>query len=620
MDNLLGAFESYCNRMDEVVDGMLQKWKISDANDLKVTLIEDIDQLGIKRFWLVGRLLTSKPYNKGSLKRLFLKLWKTKEEVTFTEWNEDDRFLISFRSFQDRRAVLRGSPWNFENALLLLNVTDGKSNPISIPLDSQNFWIRVRGLPPYLISEKMGKRIGGILGLFIDCDTNRNGDCSGNFLRLRVGVKISLPLHRWLMLSLGGAEDTKFQLEYEDIPHFCLFCGRLSHLSADCELAKDGSIPHPQYGRWKTMFKNVFSIEPDGNLSGQAFGFTKHTTPWRMRAPEPSLIGSIRSREDRDGEETNPGVDMEVEHCLEAIEAVCSSSPKRRRLVLESKAQGDLAAPGTANIGEHSLLPCPIPSGNIQSTISATSTLLSQENVMGESLACQNESCVMGESLSWPLLKSLPEAGGFEGFTGSILNFQNPTDPIQLMGAQKSGPTPISAKTHRKKLSTLARVKPGDTGGNKKSSAVFLESPIPTLHAVGSPNHSDYLIASSPLTDTTITPLSNVFIVGGNRQRAVPSHLPSRLLLDIDTLPKVADLGNTVHLSIRSLAPPIGGSQKQATSSPKTSRSAEKSSTNNGDEVSLNLATNNTNILKSSPGRTPNRPSVMGPVLTHHEP
>lgn len=187
--DLLEAVESYWKRMDEVVDGMLQKWKINDANDLKVTLIDDIDQLATKRFWLVGRLLTSKPYNKGSLKRLFLKLWKTKEEVVIKEWNEDDRFLISFRSHQDRRTVLRGSPWNFENALLLLTVTDGKSNPVSIPLDSQNFWIRVRGLPPYLLCEKMGKRIGGILGSFVECDTDRSGDCSGNFLRIRVGFQ-----------------------------------------------------------------------------------------------------------------------------------------------------------------------------------------------------------------------------------------------------------------------------------------------------------------------------------------------------------------------------------------------------------------------------------------------
>lgn len=42
--------DSFWTKMEEVVDGLLHKWKIDDANDLKVNMIEDVDQLGLKRF------------------------------------------------------------------------------------------------------------------------------------------------------------------------------------------------------------------------------------------------------------------------------------------------------------------------------------------------------------------------------------------------------------------------------------------------------------------------------------------------------------------------------------------------------------------------------------------
>lgn len=284
------------------------------------------------------------------------RLWKTNEEVTISEWTADDRLLFSFRSHQDRRSVLRGSPWNFDNAMLLLNVTDGKSDPASIPLESQNLWVRVRGLPPYLLSEKMGKRIGDILGTFVECNTNRSGDCTGDFLRIRVGFKISVPLHRWLMLNLGGDKDTKFQLEYEDIPYFCLFCGRLSHVCSGCGLAKEGTISEPQYGRWKTLIKNVFSIEPDGYLTGQSFGLIKRHASWKIKAPEPSLIGNVCSREERDIVVTNSETDMEVDQPVEIPEAVIPTSSKRRRLELEVLAQEKVAAPDKIVNGEISLL------------------------------------------------------------------------------------------------------------------------------------------------------------------------------------------------------------------------------------------------------------------------
>lgn len=98
--------------------------------------------------------------------------------------------------------------------MLILACSDGDTIPTSVQLESQNFWIRVRGLPPKLFNKAMGRRIGNMLGVYVDFDPVNTGDCTGNFLRIRVELGLSKPLRRWVRLDLGMVEWSKIQLEY----------------------------------------------------------------------------------------------------------------------------------------------------------------------------------------------------------------------------------------------------------------------------------------------------------------------------------------------------------------------------------------------------------------------
>lgn len=118
------------------MNGLLQNWKISDAEDFNVVKVDDVDQLMEKRFWLVGKLLNSKPFNKDSLKYTMKRIWRTREAVTITEWKGGERFLFSFKTEQDRKMVLRGSPWSFDKALLFLSPTNGQEDPSAVPVDT----------------------------------------------------------------------------------------------------------------------------------------------------------------------------------------------------------------------------------------------------------------------------------------------------------------------------------------------------------------------------------------------------------------------------------------------------------------------------------------------------
>lgn len=68
-------------------------------------------------------------------------------------------------------------------------------------------------------------------------DRGLNEDYLGSFLHIRVGLKISETLKRCVTLRLAIDEPAKqYEIEYEQLPFFCLYCARLDHVGLSCEL------------------------------------------------------------------------------------------------------------------------------------------------------------------------------------------------------------------------------------------------------------------------------------------------------------------------------------------------------------------------------------------------
>ncbi|CAL2257531.1 unnamed protein product [Prunus armeniaca] len=105
----------------------------------------------------------------------------------------------------------------------------------------------------------MGEKLGNFLGTFAMVDKGLNGDCLGSFLRIRVGLKVTEPLKHCVTLRLVPDELAKpYEVEYERIHFFCLFCGSLDYVGSGCEFKNSGVIEKKQYWRWKTSIKDVF--------------------------------------------------------------------------------------------------------------------------------------------------------------------------------------------------------------------------------------------------------------------------------------------------------------------------------------------------------------------------
>ncbi|CAL2237550.1 unnamed protein product [Prunus armeniaca] len=149
----------------------------------------------------------------------------------------------------------------------------------------------------------MGEKLENFLGTFYMVDRGLNGDYLGSFLRIRVGLRINEPLKKCVTLRLSADEPAKqYEIEYERLPYFCLYCGRLDHVGSTCNVKASGAIEVEQYGRWKTIMKDVYNIQAENNLKGKWLGLFDDDTKKNDKVSTPSKrTGVVRSLDEAFG-------------------------------------------------------------------------------------------------------------------------------------------------------------------------------------------------------------------------------------------------------------------------------------------------------------------------------
>ncbi|KAL5781653.1 hypothetical protein ACOSP7_006682 [Xanthoceras sorbifolium] len=120
----------------------------------------------------------------------------------------------------DRKKVISGAPWNFNNDLIVLEEP-----------------------------KEVGVFLGNLIGNLEDTDMGATGDWLDNFMRGRVNIDINKTLKRALRVSLDG-ETLTILLQYERLPSFCTHCGCLGHVVGTCPATKEGEMLPAKFGVW----------------------------------------------------------------------------------------------------------------------------------------------------------------------------------------------------------------------------------------------------------------------------------------------------------------------------------------------------------------------------------
>jgi hypothetical protein len=158
--------------------------------------------------------------------------WRLKNPIEVQDLNKN-LFLFHFTSKRDAETVLKNGPWSFDRNLVVLKRISGDEQPSDIEMHTGEVWARIYDLPLRLRSDAMAKRLGDLLGNFIEVD-NKDGNRLGKFLRVKTLIDLRKPLKRGTVVKYQG-KDLRVFFKYERLPTFCFVCGKIGHQIKDCE-------------------------------------------------------------------------------------------------------------------------------------------------------------------------------------------------------------------------------------------------------------------------------------------------------------------------------------------------------------------------------------------------
>ncbi|TXG49182.1 hypothetical protein EZV62_025057 [Acer yangbiense] len=99
---------------------------LKERDGLVRTLKTNLTEVGLRRMAisLVGKVLSPKPVNRDVFRGVMRKFWQTREGVEI-ESVRDNIFTFQFGNMEDKRRIISGGPWSFNDALIVLEEPEG---------------------------------------------------------------------------------------------------------------------------------------------------------------------------------------------------------------------------------------------------------------------------------------------------------------------------------------------------------------------------------------------------------------------------------------------------------------------------------------------------------------
>lgn len=160
-------------------------------------------------------------------------IWATKEDVAI-EGLGDNQFIFFFTSEEDKVRILVGSPWHYDNSLLLLIEPKGMGEIAKLDFSKATFWVQIHNIPIVCMNQESAFQLGCKIGRVKEIDLGATGNCLGKFIRVRVEVDITKPLEKGILVDIDEQEAIPLILRYERMPDYCYDCGKIGHTMREC--------------------------------------------------------------------------------------------------------------------------------------------------------------------------------------------------------------------------------------------------------------------------------------------------------------------------------------------------------------------------------------------------
>jgi 14-3-3 protein epsilon len=182
---------------------------------------------------LIGKLMVNKPARFGALQDRLALLWQPGQGVEVRAM-EENKFMFQFFHPWDMERIYQGSPWLFENHMLILRKVQFGEDPIAIPMDTTEIWVQVHHLPFGFMGNHIGWLIGNHIGKYVKYDDLNNCGSWRKYMRIRVAIRINEPLKKNWVFERDGGEPVEVHFKYEKLGNFCFSCGIIGHTDNYC--------------------------------------------------------------------------------------------------------------------------------------------------------------------------------------------------------------------------------------------------------------------------------------------------------------------------------------------------------------------------------------------------
>ncbi|TXG72737.1 hypothetical protein EZV62_001316 [Acer yangbiense] len=270
---------------------LCESLSLSGDNDILETKIKgDVKRTSDRKVAhsLVGKILTTKPINREAFISWIPKLWRTSEPFEINAMGRNI-FVLRFRNSEDKRRVLSGGPWCFNDSIIALEEPKGMGKFQDLEFCRVSFRVQLHNLPLLCMNQEAGLALGRMLERVEEIDLGYLGDYLDKFLRIHVNIDISQPLKRALKVGVEDSDEiATIVVHYECLPELCFHYGILGHPLQECPSrhpSEDEGRPL-KYGAWIRAGTTI-GEEPRGKRP-RGDG-DQHTGGPKQSVPEPKI-------------------------------------------------------------------------------------------------------------------------------------------------------------------------------------------------------------------------------------------------------------------------------------------------------------------------------------------
>ena len=131
--------------------------------------------------YLAEKILIMRGINKEGLKTAMQQAWRTVNEVKIESMGENT-FLFKFASEGEKKRVLKGGPWHFDKALIVMTKPAGLGEVTKKNFTHVSFWVQILNVPIMCMNTEMLRELGESIRRVEEVATDVTGACFGKYI------------------------------------------------------------------------------------------------------------------------------------------------------------------------------------------------------------------------------------------------------------------------------------------------------------------------------------------------------------------------------------------------------------------------------------------------------